>query len=371
MKIIIIVTVFLPKWIGGSEIAAYHLAEQLAQMGHEVHIMTSHDNELPLFSKDDGFYIHRIPWKRIRFIGVLFFWAKIFLQIRNTKPDIVHSQSLSCCTPALISKKILGIPYIAWGRGTDVYIPNGLFDRLSAPSILKNADAVLALTADMKREMQNICERDVIVVPNGVKLKVFQKTSGSKIEDNAKTIIYVGRLQPVKGVQYLIEAMIAVQREIPDINLVIVGDGEERSKLEKLAKELDLTGCIQFVGKVPQEEIPSMLHQSDIFVLPSLSEGFPNVIIEAMAAGLPIVASKIGGIPEIVEDEINGYLVSTKKPDEIADKILVLLQNDDIRVRMANNNVEKAEMYTLTKVADKVEEIYLNVLNKTRLGEFG
>ncbi|KDE54373.1 glycosyltransferase family 4 protein, partial [Methanoculleus sp. MH98A] len=170
--------------------------------------------------------------------------------------------------------------------------------------------------------------------------------------------VFVGRLHPVKGVQYLIEAVAIVHQEIPDVKLVIVGDGIERSRLDELAEKLNLNGCIQFAGQVPQESIPQLMHQADVFVLPSLSEGLPVVLLEAMAAGLPIVATNVGGNPDIVEEGVNGYLVNAKNSEEIADRLLVLLQNDEIQEEISANNREKVEMFTWDRVAEAVEEVY-------------
>lgn len=208
----------------------------------------------------------------------------------------------------------------------------------------------------MKRKMRDICNGDISVVPTGVDLERFKTSLGAKKGGNAKTIVFVGRLHPVKGVQYLIEAMAIVHREMSEVELVIVGDGIERSRLEELADKLDLHGNIQFAGQVPQERVPSIMHRADAFVLPSLSESFGIVNLEAMAAGLPIIATKVGGIPEIVNEGVNGYLVNAKRPDEIADRILMLLRNDEVREKISVNNREKAEMFTWGRVAEKVEE---------------
>lgn len=203
----------------------------------------------------------------------------------------------------------------------------------------KNTGVVLALTEEMKQKKER-----------------FKISSGGKKDGSAKTIIFVGGLHPVKGVQYLIEAMAIVHLEMPDVKLVIVGDGVERARLEELAERLNLNGCIQFAGQVPQESIPRLMHQADVFVLSSLSEGLPVVLLEAMAAGLSIVATNVGGIPDIVEEGVNGYLVNAKNPDELADRLLVLLQNDEIREEISANNREKAELYTWDKVAIRVEK---------------
>lgn len=366
MKIAILVGLFPPKWLAGTEIATNNLAEHLARMGHEIHVITSYDEGLPKKSKENGFYIHRIPWRKIRFIGILTFWAKISLQIWKIKPDIVHSQSLSIGIPALLTKRIMTIPYIVWGQGSDVYLP-GRFIRITTKPILHDADAVLALTQDMKSKMQKIYDGEITVVPNGINLERFRGISINRKIGKAKTILFVGRLHPVKGVQYLIEAMAIVHREMPDVKLIIVGNGPERSKLEKLVELLDLHECIQFTGEVPQEKIPQIMYEGDIFMLPSLSEGFAIVNIEAMAAGLPIVATNVGGIPEIVEDGVNGYLVNPKKPDEIADRVLKLFQNEKIRERMSTENREKAGMYSWECITNHVENLYLCVINKNLL----
>ena len=367
MKIAILVGLFPPKWLAGTEIATYNLADHLARRGHEVHILTSHDAGLPEFSEENGFYIHRIAWPKIRFVGVITFWAKICLKIQKIKPDIVHSQSLLYGIPAVVAKKTLKIPYVVWGQGSDVYLP-GRFTRMTSKPILQNADAVLALTEDMKEKMREIYEREISIVSNGIDLEGFKISPGGKERDSAKTIIFVGRLHPVKGVQYLIEAMATVHQEMPDVKLVIVGDGAERSRLEELAEILDLKSCIQFAGQVPQERIPQMMHQADVFALPSLSESFGIVNLEAMAAGLPIVATNVGGIPDIVEDGVNGYLVNAKNPDEIADRILMLMQNSEMREKISANNREKAELHTWDRIAGTVERVYFDCLGSEPSG---
>ncbi len=354
MKIVILVNLFPPKWLAGTEIATYNLADHLARR-HEVHVITSHDAGLPEFSEENGFSVHRIAWPKIRFIGTVTFWAKICLKIRTIKPDVFHAQSLLCGIPAVVAKKLLKIPYVVWGQGSDIYLPDR-FTRITSKPILQNADAVLALTEDMKQKMQEIHDRDISVVPNGIDLERFEISSGDKKEGNAKTIIFVGRLHPVKGVRYLIEAMAIIHQQMPDVKLVIVGDGAERSRMEELVGRLNLNDCIQFTGQVPQESIPRLIHQADVFALSSLSEGLPVVILEGMAAGLPIVATNVGGIPDIIKEGVNGYLVSVKNPEEISDKLLILLQNDEIREMMSTNNREKAELYTWDKITTEVEK---------------
>lgn len=363
MKIAILVGLFPPKWLAGTEIATYYMAEHLAQRGHEVHVITLLDEGLPEESYEKGFYIHRLPRTKIRFAGAFIFWADIVRVIQKISPDIVHAQSLGIGVPALLSKKILKFPYAAWGQGSDVYLP-GWFTKLTSKTIIKNANSVIALTEDMKRAMQAIYNRDITIVPNGIDLKEYiSELPVQNVEGAEKRILFVGRLHPVKGVRYLLQAMSLVHQELPEAKLILVGDGEEREYLENLTDSLGIRKCVEFVGKVSHERIPDYMHHAGVFVLPSLSESFGIVNLEAMACGLPIVATRVGGIPDIIEDGVNGYLVEAKKPGEIADRLLMLMRNDMIRKEISAHNRERARMFTWNKITGKIERCYLECLN--------
>ena len=356
MKIAILVNLFPPKWLAGTEIATYYIAEHLAQHGHEVHVITSLDEGLPEVSYEKGFHIHRLPRIEIRFIGGLMFWADIVRELRKIKPDIVHAQSLTSGMPALLSNKLLKIPYAIYGRGSDVYLP-GWFTKLTAKGILRNASAVIALTEHMKDAMQALYSRDVIVVPNGINLNenAEREAEGG---DPGKKILFVGRLHPVKGTQYFLGAMKIVHQELPEAKLVLVGDGEEREHLETLTDNLGIRECVEFAGRVPHERVQDYMNQAEVFVLPSLSEGFPVTILEAMACGLPVVATRVGGLPDVIEDGVNGYLVKAKEPSEIAEALLKLLLDEQLWETISKTNKQKINEYSWERVALALEKIY-------------
>ncbi len=365
MKIAILVNLFPPKWLAGTEIATYYLAQHLTRRGHEVHVITSLDEGLPEEICENGIHIRRLPRIRVRFVGVFAFWAAIIRTIRMVNPDIVHAQSLYIAIPALVSKRFLKIPYLVWGRGSDVYLPNR-FTKLTAKTILKNADSVLALTKEMKRVMQVIYDREIAVVPNGIDLNEYTaRLPAREVEGCKKRILFVGRLHPVKGVQYLLQAMKIVHEEMPEARLILVGDGEERDILESLTDNLGIRGCVEFVGKVPHEMIPDYMYHADVFVLPSLSESFGIVNLEAMACGLPIVATRVGGLPDVIEDGVNGYLVGTREPREIAERLLMVMQNDEMQEEISTNNREKAKLFTWENVAIKVEMEYQKAIARS------
>lgn len=358
MKIVILVCLFPPTWLAGTEIATYYMAEHLAQRGHEVHVITSLDEGLPEESYEKGFYIHRLPKIKIRFVGAFTFWADIVRTIRKVSPDIVHAQSLGTGVPALLSKKILKIPYTVWGQGSDVYLPEW-FTKLTSKSIIKNSDSAIALTENMKRAMQAIYDHDIAIVPNGIDLKEYtSELPVQNVEGSRKRILFVGRLHPVKGAHYLLGAMSTVHRELPEAKLVLVGDGEEREHLETLTDNLGIRECVEFAGRVPHERVQDYMNQAEVFVISSLSEGFPVTILEAMACGLPVVATRVGGVPDIIEDGANGCLIDTKDQEQIAEAVLKLLQDEQLWKEMSDNNRKEVEKYRWNTVAATLEGIY-------------
>jgi glycosyltransferase involved in cell wall biosynthesis len=213
----------------------------------------------------------------------------------------------------------------------------------------------------MKRIIQTIYDRDIVVIPNGIDINVhFDGLPLPERRSFGEKILFVGRLHPIKGVRYLILAMNKVHEKKPEARLILVGDGEEREMLEALSIQLGIQKYIQFVGELPHEKVQTFMHQADVFVLPSLSEGLPNVILEAMACGLPIVATRVGGIPDLIKNGVHGYLVEAKKPDEIAEKILILLQNDQLRNEISQTNLAEVKAYAWENIIDQLEYIYKN-----------
>jgi len=369
MKIAILVSMFPPAHIGGAEIAAQNTAKCLTQKGHDVSVITSCGKDLPRRYTEDGFLVNRIYYPEIKYFGVMIFWIRCLFLIKKINPDIVHSQGVQIGLPSFLAKKIFGIPYVAYCRGSDVYLP-WKFKKTVSRLVLNSADAVIALTDDMKNEVQKNCKKNIIVIPNGISLGKYKELPKQVIRDkfkihpDEKIIVFVGSLRPVKGLKYLIEAFKIINKKNPMARLFLVGDGPERHSLEDIAEKDGLKAKVNFIGQIENDEIPKYMAAADIFVLPSLSEGFPGVVLEAMASGLPIVATKVRGLPEIVKDGENGFLVEPENPGQIAEKALALLGGDKLREKISNNNKEKAKGYSWEKVIDKIEKAYSAAIAK-------
>lgn len=349
MKIALLTWNYPPKKAGGTEIAAQSIARLLASRNHEILVITTRDAGQRKDSLEDGLRVNRVRALKPKFIKYAYFCLQILLTLRGFRPDVIHAQAMWTGLPALMTKRLIGRPYLVWAQGSDIYFPRqfkGLISRL----VLRKANAVIALTEDMKREMQKVCSRDIFVIGNGVDAEKFGRLSKEEarnqmgIKKGEKAVIFVGSLVPVKGVRYLIEAMAIVRQANPATRLLIVGDGVEKHNLETLAYRLNLERNVTFCGRLDNEEVPKYLAASDVFVLPSLSEGFPVSIAEAMAAGLPVVTTRVRGLSELVGDGKNGFLVNPENPAQLAEKLLLVLTNDALQAEMSSNNKAWAKL---------------------------
>ncbi|MBO3757520.1 MAG: glycosyltransferase family 4 protein, partial [Candidatus Brockarchaeota archaeon] len=199
------------------------------------------------------------------------------------------------------------------------------------------------------------------IIPNGIDTNRFKPNFDK--ENKELRILFVSRLVHRKGPHLLVKAFKRVIKRYDKVTLIFAGSGYMRETLEELAMSLNIASKVKFLGDVPDENLPQVYSESDIFVLPSLhAESFGLVLLEAMASGLPVVTTNIGGIPEVLEDGKEGFLV---KPDErnIADALIKLLEDKNLREKMGRNGRKKAvEVYDWKNVGEKIEEVYKELL---------
>ena len=182
-----------------------------------------------------------------------------------------------------------------------------------------------------------------------------------------------GRLHSKNGLEYLIPAATIVRDKHPEASFRFIGVGPEEQKLKEQAKQMGAQECIDFLGY--RADIPAQLAEMDIYVQPSLFEGLPNSVLEAMAMGLPVVATHVGGTPELVQEGITGFLVPPKEPEAIAEKLMILLENQELRREMGRAGRKHIERYfTVEKMVEKTDRLFecvirrkLGLQNNTRL----
>jgi glycosyltransferase involved in cell wall biosynthesis len=285
------------------------------------------------------------------------FPAQLIKVIRETRADIIHAHS-GCWYKAVIAGRMAGVKKIIYTEhGRTFPDPRGiiLMDRLIA-RFTSRVIAVSRELAEYLRDVVGIPDRKIEVIINGVDMNRFSTAVG---RDRGTTVRIgiIARLASVKDVASLLKAMQIVSRERPDSLLQVVGDGPERDKLEKMAVDLGIGNKVEFLGF--RRDIADLLSGIDIFTLSSLSEGTSITILEAMAAGKPVVATKVGGNPALIEDGVNGFLVPAGQPAELALALLRLAKDGRLRERIGEVNRKKAvEEYSIEAMAASYERLY-------------
>jgi len=197
---------------------------------------------------------------------------------------------------------------------------------------LRNADKIRAISSFTKEKALKIVPgKPYFVFPTFTNLNIFLNEKEIHFE---KFILFVGYLHRVKGVQYLIEAFNKIKDEFPDFKVVIVGEGPERENLKSKVKSLKLENKIEFKGKLSLKETKNLMKKCYCLVLPSLSEGLGRVLMEAMALEKPVIASNVGGIPELIKDDENGFLFEKGDSKELARKFKILLEDRNLAKKM-------------------------------------
>lgn len=243
--------------------------------------------------------------------------------------------------------------------------------------IFKKADYIQTISnylADFARRHGAKCP--VEVVPNGVNLEKYNSMLGRSDLPNIKTgnfrrsdlqklsIITTSRLVYKNGVDVLIKAMAELKNiHATRYTLKILGSGPDEQKLKNLAKELGVADGIEFLGHVEPEKIPNYLAQADIFARPSRSEGLGNSFLEAMAAGLPIIGTPVGGITDFIKDQVTGLFTKVDDPADLAEKIKLLMDDADLRQKISQNGQRLVfEKYSWDNVAEQISVIFNNLL---------
>jgi phosphatidylinositol alpha-mannosyltransferase len=231
--------------------------------------------------------------------------------------------------------------------------------------VFKKADCVIAVTRSEKSFLKThvrTTPQKIRVIPEGVNLGQFYP-EGKKSEKRV-IILFVGRFSKEKGLRYLIEAIPNVINEYPQAHFMLVGeDYGVKHELTKLAGELEVKNRISFLKPLFGSELANLYRFSTIFVLPSLYETFGLVLLEAMASGLPVVATKVGGVEAIVKHGDNGLLVSPKNPSALAESIVKLLSEKALYKHIRKHGLETSKLYSWNKITEKIEACYKSLIN--------
>ena len=332
---------------GGAEQLMPTILTNLAREGFTIRICVlkvRHGNPIANDLEQLGFPVDLLLIPNLRHPLNLF---RILKYIRNHQPAILHTQLEFSDILGTLAAKILGIPCVSTLHTLDTFADNQSATwRLKIRwFILRHyCNKILAVSEKTRAhhlESGRLGQHKLVTLYNGLDLsrfRILDETSQQQLKQalnlatESKVIITVAVLREPKGIQYMLKALPGILDKMPNVHYLIVGDGDYGSHLKNLSKEYKIEDHVTFTGR--RTDIPALLSISDIFVLPTLIDALPTVLIEALAAGIPIVASNVGGIPEIIENELNGLLVPSKNPDQLATACLRLLQDEKFSKQM-------------------------------------
>jgi glycosyltransferase involved in cell wall biosynthesis len=293
----------------------------------------------------------------LHWLSGLTYFAGVWRTLRALKQRhgffVLHAH---CAYPdvvaAAIAARCLGLPLVATAHGSDINL--SARERLLRPQIraaLRAARRVIAVSAPLARAVEALTDlppsRIECIPCAGYSPDVFHPHDPAGhatlrqalgVGQDIRLVLFVGHLVPVKGLNVLLRAWATLLRERPDrasARLVLVGEGAEREALVRLAEQEGVADQVAFLGPLPQAAVADWIAAADLLCLPSHAEGSPNVVVEALASGVPVVASRVGGIPDLVDDGVNGLLVPAGRPDALAAALATALDRDWAAARIS------------------------------------
>lgn len=400
MKILILTSSF-PRFIGDHQgNFVFYLARGQVERGNSVLVLCPHIPKTPFREMMEGVEVIRFPYffpyglerlssdsgmysaLRHSFLAwiqlPLFFLCQSCMAYRvigKQHIDVIHSHWIvpQGLTGALCHR-LFSIPHLATIHGTDLnLVKNSRFLQILCRFIVRNSAVVTVNSSYMKNQLMEIVPQAMgktRTIPMGVDLSRFIiDISSGRTRNNPeeKIILNVGRLIDWKGTTCLIEAMPEILSRIPGARLIIIGRGPQEEILQQKVRDLRLENHIEFPGTVSDEDLRGYYRSADVFVLPSINvsgrtEGLGVVLLEAMASGCPVIGSNVGGIPDIITDGENGFLVPERDPGALAKRITEILSGTDLSDKFRINGLLRVRnSFSWEKISDEFSAVYRQV----------
>jgi N-acetyl-alpha-D-glucosaminyl L-malate synthase BshA len=364
--------------VGGSGIIATELGKVLAARGHKVHVLSS---EMPVRLGDyqPGLWFHRVETPSYPLFRepqyLLSLTNKIVQVSRDEKLDVVHAHyAIPHATAGYLARQILsahrrGVPrVITTLHGTDITLLGS--DRSYSETVafcIEQSDGVTAVSESLKQDTLRELRvtRDIRVIPNFIDCSTNRRREVEGLRarlapNGEKLLIHVSNFRPVKRVTAVVEVFELVRRKVP-ARLLMVGDGPELGEASRLTRALGIADAVDFLGE--QDQVVPLLSAADVFLLPSAQESFGLAALEAMACEVPVVASRIGGLPEVIEHGVDGFLHAPDDLTGMAESALRLLTDPDLHRRAAEAARRAAHgRYCDSKIVPMYERYYQEVL---------
>lgn len=360
MKVLFWTGGFWPR-IGGIETQAIQFVEELQKRGHEILVLAQKDR--PSWSDEENY--RGITIKRFDFYAInrdpdvnFFIFANNYLKalVDDFKPDIINLNSLIGCNAFLflLLRKMFAVPAILTMHCTS-----------SVKEISAHVDHICCVSNYVLGKIERACRHKnspLKVIYNGLSTP---DVSPSPISFSPPTILGIGRLTHEKGFDILIKAFSILKKDISNARLIIVGDGEKQKYLKRLVSELEIKDHVQFTGELSREEIFNIINQSTFVVVPSRFETFGLVALESMLMQRPVIASNLGGLPEVISNGETGILVKPKDPIALCAAMQHLLSQPEKLIRMGMcARLQATEKFSLQNNVDQYERLFYSIAKK-------
>jgi glycosyltransferase involved in cell wall biosynthesis len=362
--------------MGGAERLTIPYIQNLAREGFQLRVCVlqeKHGNHFAKVLMQMGIPVDLLSVKNLRDLTAI---PRLVRYLRLHRASLVHTQLEFANTLGNIAAKLLRLPSLCTLHTIDEF-PKGTksFRRLKVMlwSLRHFCDRVITVSEELRKHhlaVSNSAPGSVITLYNGIDQSHPVMTDPEKhaalrralgIPPNSLLLLTVAVLREPKGIQYMLAALPTILNAVPEAYYLIAGDGDYRSALEFTAKNLQISNRVVFAGY--RDDIPDLLSISDVFVLPTLTEALPTVLAEAMAAGVPIIASAVGGIPEMVEDQINGILVPPRDIETLAKASIRMLSNRNEAQQMGDKGrMIAATKFDIQKQAHQLGVVYRELL---------
>ena len=362
---------------GGSGAMATELGLELARRGHEVHFIT-YDSPFRLRGYAERVYLHQVETRMGRY--PLFDHYPYTLALASKQHEVAMREELDIlhvhyaiphATTAFLAREMLrgdrDLRVITTLHGTDITLvgQESSFYAITKFSI-ERSDAVTAVSTYLRDETYRAfgcVSCDLKVIPNFVNLSEYQPGEPTArhglAPEGHKLLTHVSNFREVKRVKDVVRVFARVQRAMP-ATLVMIGDGPERVDAEHEARELGVAHEVKFLGRL--DSVASLLQASDLFVLPSQTESFGLAALEAMACGSPVVATRAGGLPEVVDDEVNGILEPVGSVEAMGRRVIELLRDPARHAAMRAAAIAKAREFSADRIVPLYESLYEEVI---------
>lgn len=374
MKIAI---VCYPTW-GGSGVVATELGIALAEHGHEIHFITyKQPVRLELISKNIHFHEVTVPKYPLFHYQPyeLALSSKLVNMVKLFKIDLLHVHyAIPHAYAGFMAKKMLQaegifIPMVTTLHGTDItLVGSHPFYKPAVTFSINESDVVTSVSQSLKDDTLRLFNitKEIDVVPNFIDLSKFNHEFTDcqremMANENERIITHISNLRPVKRIMDIIEIFDRVQKEIP-AKLILVGDGPEKEKAEALCRAKGIDEKVIFLGN--SSEIDKILCFSDLFLLPSEKESFGLAALEAMASGVPVISTNTGGLPEVNEHGVSGYLSEVGDVEDMATKALSILKSDETLAKFKKQARQAAAKFETRNIVPLYEATYEKAMMK-------